>query len=226
MRSCQLWEGQAELLSPTEVGLRWTAANSQLLRRCQWSSQTASLRQGLGTRRAHARGHLGAAVVPAGFLRAPWSCSLDFRTEGLQRRGGSTLLSLAGSEAANSVVVMSQRPPAFKTQGARLPIRPTLGNDPTELGVPGGVHHRRGASVPKGRGSRSRRGPGQWVLGKWSCSRQPVSRTEDAEPAVVDILTISVPPGDGNSPESRGQGHTDRREAASWGARPVLSHQP
>lgn len=86
----------------------------------------------------HARGHLGAAVVPAGFLRAPWSCSLDFRTEGLQRRGGSTLLSLAGSEAANSMVVMSQRPPTFKTRGARLPICPTLGNDPTELGVPGG----------------------------------------------------------------------------------------
>lgn len=226
MRSCQLWEGQAELLSPTEVGLRWTAANSQLLRRCQWSAQTASPHQGLGTRWMHARGHLGATVVPAGFLRAPWSCSPGFRTEGLQRRGGSTLLSLAGSEAANSAVVMSQHPPTFKTRGACLPICPTLGNDPTEPGIPGGVHHRRGARVPKGRGSRSRRGPGQWVLGKWSGSRQPVSRTEDAEPAVVDILTTSVPPGDGNSPESQGQGHTDRREAAPRGARPVLSHQP
>ena len=181
-------------------------ADSQLLPRCQWSAQKASPRQGLGTRWMHARGHLGAAVVPAGFLRAPWSCSFDFRTEGLQRRrGGSTLLYLAGSGAANSVVVMSQRPPTFKTRGARLPIRPTLGNDPTEAGAPGGVHHRRGASIPKGHGSHSRLGPGQQMLGKGAGSRRPVSRAEDAEPAVVGILTSSVPPGDRNSPESQGQ---------------------
>lgn len=98
----------------------------------------ASPRQGLGTRWVHARGHLGAAAAPAGFLRAPWACSLDFRIERLQRRrGGSTLLSLAGSGAANSVVVMSQRPPTFKARGAHLPIRPTLGNDPTEPGARG-----------------------------------------------------------------------------------------
>lgn len=182
---------------------------------------------GLGSRnQVGARpGASGNPTVPAGFLHAPWSFSLDFRTEGLQRSGGSSLLSLAGSGAANSVVVMKQHPPTFKTRGAHLPIRPTLGSDPTEPGVPGDIHHRRGASVPKGHGSRSRLGPGQRVLGKGSGSRKPVSRTEDAEPAVVDILTSYVPPGDGKSPESQGQGHIDRREAAPQGARPVPSHQ-
>ena len=145
-------------------------------------------------------------MVPAGFLHAPWSCSLDFRTGGLQRRrGGSTLLYLAGSRAANSVVVMSQRPPTFKTRGARLPIRPTLGNDPTKPGAPGGAHHSKGASIPQGRGSHIRLGPGQRMRGKGSGSRRPVSRAEDAEPAVVGMLTSSVPPGDRNSPESQGQ---------------------
>ena len=36
-------------------------------------------------------GASGNSTVPAGFLHAPWSFSLDLRTEGLQRRRGGGL---------------------------------------------------------------------------------------------------------------------------------------